>query len=250
MSIGGQTISYLKEGSGPPTLFFHTIGGSASEWKRITPHIREHLAAYAIDLPGHGESYFLDEHEPVPDIAHTIVQVMDEIGIETANVVGNSLSGTNAIEMAIQYPERVDKVVLISGTGPWANQPGLPSRGKLKLDSSENKEINWFRSQFLDPATADEPGFFEWWVQSRSKYDDEMIRAWRRRSLLDRPLSDCKAPTLLLAGRHDPQHPETWVNAWTSLLSYGNAEIIEDARHFLVLERPQQLAQSLIKFLA
>lgn len=248
--IHGQNISYLHEGNGLPTLFFHTIGGSASEWTRITPHIRDHLEMYAIDLPGHGESYFLNEHEAISDTASIIVNVMDEIGIQKANLVGNSLSGTNAIETAILYPKRVDKVVLISGTGPWANQPGLPSRGNLKIDSSENKEIIWFRSQFLDPATAEEPGFFDWWVQSRSKSDDEMIRAWRRQPLLDRPLSDCKAPTLLLVGRHDPQHPEEWANAWVSLLSDGRTEVIENARHFLVLEKPFELAQCLKRFLA
>jgi pimeloyl-ACP methyl ester carboxylesterase len=175
--------------------------------------------------------------------------VADALGLARVNVVGNSMSGTNALEFAISHPDRTNKVVLISGVGPWADQPGIPPRGTRSADASENKEINWFRSQFLDPATADEPGFFEWWVASRSASDDEMIRAWRARPLLARSLAECAAPTLLIIGTHDPLHPLEWARSWVGLLPRGTVKQIGPARHFLNLEQPRLLAGAMLDFL-
>lgn len=242
-------ISYIHEGAGPAVLLLHTIGGSASEYARIMPLLARSLSVYAVDLPGHGASYPLTEHGDVPDIASALVQLMDALGLERTSVVGNSMSGTNALELAIRYPERVDRVVLISGVGPWSDQPGLPERG-ARSDPSENKEIEWLRRQFLDPSKADEPGFFEWWVSTRSAMDDEMIRAWRRRPLLDRSLSECRAPTLLVTGTDDPLHPDAWARAWAELLPNGEVAQIGPARHFLNLEQPVLLAETIARFLA
>lgn len=242
-------ISYIRDGKGTPTLLLHTIGGSAIEYERLIPRLRDALDIVAIDLPGHGCSFALDEYEPIPDISRLLIAIADALKIDQFNVAGNSLSGTNALEVAIEHPTRVRRVVLVSGTGPWADQPGLPQRPNLPTHTSENKEIEWFRSQFFEPARADRPGFFEWWVASRSTADDEMIRAWRRRKMLDRPLADCVAPVLLVTGEHDPQHPKWWADAWTALLPNGRVRQIPQARHFLNLEAPEALADVVTEFL-
>ena len=250
IDLSSGRISYLRAGTGPATILLHTIGGSAAEYERLLPRLKDDLDVIAVDLPGHGQSFFLDEFDTIPDITALLVELADALGVGRFNVVGNSLSGTNAIETAILRPERVAKVALISGTGPWSRQPGLPERKNLPTHSSENKEIGWFRSQFHDPATADEPGFFEWWVASRSAADDEMIRAWRRRPLLDRPLAECAAPLLLITGEHDPQHPLAWAEAWAERLPQARVEQIPGVRHFLNLEAPARLADALRRFLA
>ena len=250
VTVDGMPLSYLSGGEGPATLLLHTIGGSASEWTRITPALDERLATIALDLPGHGESAPLDEQRPVPDIAGVIVAFLDRLGLERISVVGSSMSGSDALELAIRYPERVERVVLVSATGPWADQPGLPVRHNLPTHTSENKEIGWFRSQFHDPAAAAEAGFFEWWVATRSAADDGMIRAWRRRPLPERSLSECRAPLLLIRGEHDPLHPAAWSQAWVDLLPQGEVATIDGARHFLNLEAPAALAALLIEFLA
>jgi 3-oxoadipate enol-lactonase/4-carboxymuconolactone decarboxylase len=249
-SLSCGMVSYLRDGQGPPTFLLHTIGGSAKEYERLIPRLRDALDVIAVDLPGHGSSVPLDEFDPVPDIAGLLVELADALGIDRFNVVGNSLSGTNAIEAAIKWPGRVRKVALISGTGPWARQPGLPERRNLPTHSSENKEIGWFRDQFHDPVTADAPGFFEWWVSTRSAADDEMIRAWRRRPLLDRNLAECTAPLLLVTGERDPQHPLAWAEAWAALLPDARVAQIPSVRHFLNLEAPDALARILREFLA
>ena len=96
VTIDGLPLSYLSGGKGPTTLLLHTIGGSALEWTRITPILNEQLTTIALDLPGHGKSGLLDEHLPVPDIAALITKFLDLVGLERVNVVGSSMSGTNA----------------------------------------------------------------------------------------------------------------------------------------------------------
>ena len=240
--VDGRPLSYLHAGTGPALVLLHTIGGSASEYSRILPDLAEGLSAYALDLPGHGESYPLAVHEPVPDITRTLVGFMDAVGLRRASVLGNSMSGTNAIELAIVRPERVEKVVLVSGVGPWSEQTELAPRPPADVGTSELKELGWFRAQFFDASEADVPGLFDWWVSTRSSADDEMIRAWRRRQLLARPLSECSAPTLLVTGANDPLHPAAWARAWAALLPRGQVETIGRANHFLNIERPHELA--------
>ena len=246
--VNGHPLSYVHAGDGPALLLLHTIGGSASEYSRILPVLAEGLSTYALDLPWHGESYALSEHEPVPDITGTLVGFLDAVGLRSASVLGNSMSGTNALELAIIHPDRVEKVVLVSGVGPWADQAGLQARPPVDVGTSERKELEWFRAQFFDAADADRPGLFEWWVSTRSAADDEMIRAWRRMSLLERPLSACAAPTLLIIGANDPLHPAAWARAWTALLPQGHIETIARAKHFLNLERPRELATIVSRF--
>lgn len=246
--LGYQRLSYLHAGQGPTLLLLHTIGGSASEYARILPALAERLTVYAVDLPGHGESYALSEHEPVPDVAETLMRFLDAVGVRRASVLGNSMSGTNALELAITHPERVEKVVLVSGVGPWSEQAGLPARPPANVGTSERKEIGWLRAQFFDPAEADRPGLFEWWASTRSVADDEMIRAWRRRPLLPRSLRECPAPTLLVIGANDPLHPAVWARAWAALLPSGQVAQIDRAKHFLNLERPHELARIVSRF--
>ncbi|MGQ0571227.1 MAG: alpha/beta fold hydrolase [Armatimonadota bacterium] len=248
VTVDGRRLSYLHAGQGRALVLLHTIGGSASEYTRIMTALAAHFAVYALDLPGHGESHPLDEFDPVPDPAEVLRGFLREAGIDRASILGNSMSGTAALELAITYPECVDRVILVSGVGPWGHEPGLPSRGNVPQHSSENKEINWFRAQFHDPATADIPGFFEWWVATRSLADDEMIRAWSRRGRPPYRLADCRVPVLLVIGEHDLLHPTEWARAWTRLLPDGRVATIASVRHFLNLEAPVRLAEEIIRF--
>ena len=246
--IEDRELSYLADGSGPPLILMHTIGGSAYEYTRLIPLLRDRVTVYALDLPGHGESYALDPLGPVPDIALMLRHFIDALGAHHVSLLGNSMSGTDALEAGMRFPQSVDRIILVSGVGPWSDQPGIPPRPPTEVSGSERKDREWLRGQFSDPARADVPGLFDWWVRSRSVADDEMIRAWRRRPLPPYALADCEPPVLLITGERDPLHPRHWAEAWVRLMPRGRVATIPDARHFLNLERPEALAHLVAAF--
>src|SRR5947209_2875447 len=104
----------------PVLLFVHGMAGSSATWRTVLPALAEHYTVVAPDLLGHGASdkpahdYSLGGH------ANVLRDVLVALGIERATVVGQSLGGGVAMQLAYQHPERCERLVLVSsgGLGP------------------------------------------------------------------------------------------------------------------------------------
>ncbi len=122
--VDGHRIAYLDAGDGPTTILIHGFGGSLWQWEYQHPALAGPRRVITLDLLGSG---FSDK----PDLAYTPQEMveflrgfMDALGVTKASLVGNSMGGGLAVGMALTYPERVDRLVLISG---------LPDRVREKL---------------------------------------------------------------------------------------------------------------------
>lgn len=107
----GPIVS-LSAGDGPPLLLLHGLAASARWWERVLPTLGESHRVQAVDLPafgatGHGVRFHL---ERVPG---QVVRLMDELGIERASVMGHSMGGLIAARMAVDHPDRIDRLVLV-----------------------------------------------------------------------------------------------------------------------------------------
>lgn len=102
---------------GPPLILIHGLGGSADNWQYNIEALSQHHRVYALDLPGFGQSdkprlkYNLEFYQ------QTLIDFMDALQIEKATLVGNSLGGGLALMMAIDYPYRLNKLVLCAAAG-------------------------------------------------------------------------------------------------------------------------------------
>lgn len=124
------TIHYQEAGTGYPVILIHGSGPGASGWSNFSPNIAplaEKFRVLAIDVPGWGQSSEVRAQES--DSVEALRQFMDELGIEKAALVGNSMGGMISINMAIKYPERVSH--LISMGAPGLVRPQLYSPGGL-----------------------------------------------------------------------------------------------------------------------
>jgi 3-oxoadipate enol-lactonase len=115
-------IAWERHGAGPPLLLIHGLGYARWGWEPVLPGLAERFDVLLFDNRGIGESDVPPGPYTVAEMAADAVQVLDEAGVGRAHVVGTSLGGMIAQELALTYPERVDRLVLACTTpgGPRA----------------------------------------------------------------------------------------------------------------------------------
>ncbi len=115
--LHGHDLSYVDSGSGPVVLFIHGILGSQRQWSHLVDAMDDDHRLVVPDLFGHGESakphgdYSLSSH------AATMRDLLDHLGIERVTLVGHSLGGGIAMQFFYLFPERVERIVLVSSGG-------------------------------------------------------------------------------------------------------------------------------------
>jgi pimeloyl-ACP methyl ester carboxylesterase len=122
VQVGTLRIHYNEAGAGYPLICIHGGGPGASGWsnfRRNIADLSQHFRTILIDLPGFGRS---DKRVNIEGgrfgfYARVVREFMDALGIEHAHFVGNSLGGATALKLALDYPERVDRLVLMGPGG-------------------------------------------------------------------------------------------------------------------------------------
>jgi pimeloyl-ACP methyl ester carboxylesterase len=115
-TIDGLRIRYVRKGAGAPVLLLHGISSSIYTWKDVLPALAAHHDALAVDFPGFGDSA-VPRPASGERLLRSVVGLMDRLGIARASIVGNSLGGAIAVALAAQFPDRVDRIVLVDPAG-------------------------------------------------------------------------------------------------------------------------------------
>jgi pimeloyl-ACP methyl ester carboxylesterase len=125
-------LAFTRSGAGDPLILLHGIGSSRRAWEPVVAALNGHFDVIAIDLPGFGESEPLPAHlEPRPAaLAAAVSRLLDELGISTPHVAGNSLGGWVALELAGIRP--VASLALLSPAGLWHGTTPLYCRASLR----------------------------------------------------------------------------------------------------------------------
>ena len=132
VTVGGKKIFYAETGTGPAVVLLHGGGPGASgvsNYSRNIDALAENFRVIVPDLPGYGRSSKgVDGADPFGYLADGIRGLMNELGIGTAHLVGNSYGGACALRLALDTPDRVDKMVLM-GPGGIGTTRALPTAG-------------------------------------------------------------------------------------------------------------------------
>jgi len=131
--VNGVSLAYIDEGEGEPLIFLHGLGGSGRDWESQIAHFRQHWRVIAPDFRGHGDSDKPDGPYSVPVHASDVVALMDALGIGSAHVVGLSMGGMVAFQMAADAPGYLRSMSIIN------SGPALPN------DSFAAKKMLWLR---------------------------------------------------------------------------------------------------------
>ena len=116
-AVHGYRRAYRMGGSGPALLLLHGISDESSTWLPVMGALAEHFTVVAPDLLGHGGSDKPRADYSVAAFSNGMRDLLDVLDIDSATVVGHSLGGGVAAQLAYQYPERVDRLVLVSTGG-------------------------------------------------------------------------------------------------------------------------------------
>ncbi len=269
--LNGHEYAYLDSGDGPVVLFIHGLTNSSRSWARLVDMLNTDYRVVAPDLHGHGESakpmgdYSLSAH------AATLRDLLDRLGIDRVTLVGHSLGGGIAMQFCYLFPERVDRLVLVSSGGlgravsPLLRAATLPGaewvlpllasgwvRVRAEAVGRTLAKTGWRPSR--DVAEA--------WRGFASLADAESRRAFlaTTRSVIDPggqtvsahghlPM-DTEIPTLVVWGTRDRMIP-TW-HATTAHQAFpgSRVELFEGAGHFPHLDDPERFVAVLRDFLA
>jgi len=210
---------------------------------------------YALDFWGFGESGKKRETYAVQDFVGLVNQFMEQLGISQAPLVGHSMGGTVSLSMAIQFPQRVRKVVVV-GSPIVGSSLAFP----LKLAGYRGIAFLLFNMMWafrltmriVDPFICRDPRFPDMMDKDLSRLTVESFLlsiASLRRTDLRPKLNEIKIPVMGIYGERDNiVHPRQWQPL---LEGVPHAKIIrwEKAQHFVMLDKPQDFMESLKSFL-
>lgn len=136
-TVDGHKVHYQTVGEGPALMLIHGGGPGAygySNYSRNIGPLSEKFQVIVIDLPGYGQSEFM----PAPDsafapLSRAVMGVLDDMGIKKANLVGNSLGGGTSLRTALDYPERIDKLILMGPAGSVPIHSPFPTEGLIRM---------------------------------------------------------------------------------------------------------------------
>src|SRR5918992_1428287 len=111
VQVGSSTMYAEISGSGQPLILVHGLGGSTRWWARNVPALARSCRMYVLDLLGFGRSR--GQRFVLRDAAGLLVHWMDQLGLARASIVGHSMGGFIAAYIAAQFPERVERLVLV-----------------------------------------------------------------------------------------------------------------------------------------
>ena len=118
VDVGGIRVRYARKGEAPPTvLLIHGFGGDLDNWLFNIDALSQQSTVVALDLPGHGQSDRTLPGRTLGELARFVIRFLDALEIRSAHLVGHSLGGAIAAQMALDHPDRVESLALIASAG-------------------------------------------------------------------------------------------------------------------------------------
>jgi pimeloyl-ACP methyl ester carboxylesterase len=253
--IAEGQIHYRTEGNGEPLLLLHAAVASSSEFGKVIPFLSKYYRVIAMDYLGHGESDPAPYQYQIIDHARTAISFLDSLSIKKANVLGKNAGANVAAELAINWPERVNRLVLSSaGYFPGPSE-GIVMRGhpefksftspvELKPDGLHLMEW-WRRAAFWEaPPEILEERVLEY-IKAGPRGEEIHWASGKYDVKVRLPLINC--PTLVLSGIDDPFYPVA--EKIKTLLPYGKLKIIENGSIYVTRTMPEEYAEVVLDFL-
>ncbi len=253
--VKGLPTTVLSAGQGPGIIFLHGTGGSGKVWfnqlRRFAPDHR----VIAPDLPGNGRTPLPDFIASLDDYPAFVLALMAMAGLAQAVLVGNSMGGRVALQLALDHPERVSGLVLVNSSG--LRLPGIPTVGIRETDPRKFASLLFYSASGRDAGSsglaARQVSMVERGVDSpeQKQARETMLRLTAgplRRDMQDR-LGEIQAPTLVIWGEGDRIIPLDYGEAFAAGIPNSRLAVIARAGHVPMIERPGAVNEAIAAFL-
>lgn len=267
IQINGHTIFYTVKGDGKPLLLIHGYGAGMWVWEKQIEALSQSYRIYVLDLIGHGFSDRPKVSYTPETYIHFLRDFMDGVGIEKATLIGNSMGGGIAWAMAILYPERVDRLVLINCVPPDVlhqvkNESfrtlvaikDIPILPYLVIAARGKNSIRWILLECvsniklitLEVVSRQYPlskiKGSTWVLYSTFKHAEEALK-------LKDQLSMIHKPTLFIWGERDLIFPPQVGEALHQAITGSKFLRVEKSGHIPMWETPDEVNQAILDFL-
>jgi pimeloyl-ACP methyl ester carboxylesterase len=268
VEIEGRRVNYVELGSGAgrPIVFVHGISGNWQNWLENLPRFAQERRVLALDLPGFGASEDPAEEATMPGYGRSLEAFCDQLGLGEVDLVGNSMGGFIAAETAIQFPDRVQRLVLVSSAGittsELRHEPVLAAGRALAMGGARSAaEIRMavtrprlrhaiFSVLVRHPTRIPADILFE---ISRGAGRDAFVPVLR--AILDYDFRDrlpeIRCPTMIVWGAKDAIIPKGDAYEYERLIP-GTQPLLmmDDTGHVPMVERPRPFNAKVLEFLS
>jgi 2-hydroxy-6-oxonona-2,4-dienedioate hydrolase len=264
IQAGPYRTRYLHAGnSSKPTLIaMHGITGHAEAYVRNLKALSEHFDVWAIDFIGHGYS---DKPDHPLEIKHYIEQLlgfMEAIGAEKSYLTGESLGGWVTAQFAIDYPGKVERILLNTMGGTMANPAVMERLYTLSMEAA--KDPSWERVKtrlewlMADPAMVTDDlirtrqAIFQqpdWLKACQANMALQDLETRKRNMLTDAALGQITAPALVLWTTKDPSGPVDEGRRIAGLIPNGELAVMENCGHWPQYEDPETFNRIFLDFM-
>ena len=260
LGAGRPTIEVLEAGEGTPLLFLHGAGG-VPLWEGALPLLARSFRVHAPLLPGFGGSTGLEYLDDQLDLILHAFDVLEALGVERPAVLGESMGGWIAAEMAALRPKEIGRLVLAAPIGLWRDEApvadmfGMTTPELVPYLFHDQSGVAAQRMLGVSAlfSTKDDR------TQDQIEFLIGLSRGFRTvakflfpipESGLEKRLPRITAPTLVLWGKQDRLVAPLYGGIFAERIPHARLESIDQAGHLLLLERPEQVAAAVTRFAA
>jgi len=248
LAVRGCNIAMMRGGAGRPLLILHGAGGMGS-WAPYMADLATRHDVIVPEHPGFGTSDTPDWLDNIPDLANFYLDVLDQLDLQNVDLVGLSIGGWIAAELAVRNTRRLASLTLVAAAG-------IHVKGVEQVDTFLRNDEQRIRDMFHDPKRADEM------LQHASRPELEDIHLknrtttakliWQPRGYdphLYKWLHRIDVPTHVIWGANDRLFPKEYALAYQRLIPGSSVTIIQDCGHIPQTEQRQALVSALEGFL-
>jgi pimeloyl-ACP methyl ester carboxylesterase len=268
--LHGHRVAYRCAGSGPAIVLVHGITSTSATWERVMPYLATDFTVIAPDLLGHGQSAKPRGDYSLGAYASGVRDLMVSLGHERATFVGHSLGGGVAMQVAYQFPERCERLVLVDSGGlgrelsfllrsatlplsevvlPMLASTRILDAGRLagrvfgRLGLRTGTDIGELAKGHASLADADARAAFVHTLRTIVDPGGQRVDASDRLYLAK------NVPFMLVWGEQDPIIPVAHAYKAHELVASSRLEIFENAGHFPHVDDPQRFLDVLLDFI-
>lgn len=252
--VNGVDLYYETHGAGEPVLLVHGLGSSTLDWEPQIEALAKRFTVVTFDVRGHGRSAKPRERYSVQLFTDDTAALMRALGLGPTHVVGISMGGMIAFQLAVDAPELIRTLVIVN-SGPampvrtLAQRFMIGSRIAIVRLRGMRKMGEVLATRLLPKPehAALRATFVERWASNDARAYLSALKGLVNWSVADR-LGQIQCPVLVLTADQD-YTPLVLKEAYAAHLQHGELVVIEDARHFMPIERPREFNQALMAFL-
>jgi pimeloyl-ACP methyl ester carboxylesterase len=267
--VNGVRTRYWTAGeSGPAIVLIHGLGGFIENWVNNIGPLSQHHRVYALDLLGFGQTDKTPLVRDIRELAHFIRDFMMTMHIDRASLAGNSMGGGLALQFALDYPDMVQKLVLIDNAGMGKEVCGnfklcaIPLLNKFVLSLGKSDPSRLLNLMVYDPSVIT-PEFKEQAARYSSSPEAEKallctisagINILGQKGKLTRQLrqklNNIKCPTLVIWGKSDRVIPVAHAQVAVKNIPGARLELFDKCGHMAMYEYPDKFNKLVLDFLA